>query len=49
MMSPALFRTASLISVSMNPGATAFTVMFRDPNSTAKARVKALIAPLLAA
>ena len=37
------------MSVSMNPGATAFTVTFRLASSTARARVKALIAPLLAA
>ena len=41
--------TASLMSVSMKPGAIAFTVTPRLANSTASARVKALIAPLLAA
>ena len=33
----------------MTPGATALTVMPRGATSTASARVKALIAPLLAA
>jgi hypothetical protein len=33
----------------MTPGATAFTVILRGASSTASARVKALIAPLLAA
>jgi hypothetical protein len=37
------------MSVSINPGAIALTVTLRLANSTAKARVKALIAPLLAA
>ena len=31
---PALFRTAALMSVSMNPGATAFTVTPRLASST---------------
>ena len=48
-MSPALLRTASLMSVSMKPGAMALTVTPRLASSTARARVKALIAPLLAA
>ena len=47
--SPALLRTAALMSVSMKPGAMALTVTPRLANSTARARVKELIAPLLAA
>jgi threonine/homoserine/homoserine lactone efflux protein len=37
------------MSVTMTPGATVFTVIRRGASSTARARVKALIAPLLAA
>ena len=48
-LSPAISRTLSDISVSITPGATQFTVIFRGASSTASARVKALIAPLLAA
>jgi hypothetical protein len=44
-----LFRTAALMSVSMNPGAMALTVTPRLASSTASARVNELIAPLLAA
>lgn len=36
------------MSVSMTPRATALTVIRRGAGSTARARVKALIAPLLA-
>src|ERR1700738_5242270 len=46
--SPASSRTASDISVSTTPGATAFTMILRGANSTASARVNALTAPLLA-
>ena len=47
--SPARSRTSRDISVSITPGATAFTVMPRGASSTATDRVKALMAPLLAA
>jgi hypothetical protein len=47
--SPAESRMARDMSVSMTRGATALTVIRRGAGSTAMARVKALIAPLLAA
>ena len=40
---------AAQAPVATQPGATAFTVMRREASSTARARVRALIAPLLAA
>ena len=46
--SPPSSRTVRDISVSMTPGATAFTVMPRGASSTASDRVKALTAGVTA-
>src|ERR1700687_5088639 len=37
----------SFISVSVKPGATALTLIFRSPRSQARVRVRVLIAPLV--